>query len=132
MKRITPTQAKSLNDNFVKTRSKAIDKAIGKKDAISSWFSLEEIKDYIDYVEKEAKDRKITINGIRVYFGAYGKNEDKSVKKNMSTVFMVPTTPKQGSQQKDGSGDPGGTDVGDMDGLNMGTLGDPPSATYPQ
>ena len=102
MKKITPQEAKELNQSFIETRSKAIDKAIGKKDAISSWYSLDELKEYIAYVEKEGKDKGITVNGLRVYFGAYSKNDKNPDKKNLSTVFFAPTRARKGSMQKDG------------------------------
>ncbi|NLP59077.1 hypothetical protein [Lutibacter sp. B1] len=133
MKKITSTEAKELNNNFVKTRSLAIDNAIGKKDALSSWFSLQELKDYIKYVEDEGKLKGIDISGLRVYFGAYPEKDKKPSKKNFSTVFFVPTKLKAGSNLKDGlvvSGD--NADIEVIDGLNGGSLGNPPSATYPQ
>lgn len=140
MKRISPEEAKELNQNFVKTRGKALNKIVEKeeghphlKDAISSWFSLEEIKKYIAHVEEQGKEKKITINGLRVYFGAYAKNDKQSKKKGLSTVFMVPTKPFVGAMQKDGLDDgDGGSDVEDIDGLNGGGLGNPPDADYPQ
>jgi len=137
---IKPQEAKELNQNFIKTRSKELDKIVeretGKpkeKDAISTWFSIDEIKEYIAFVESEGKLKNITVNGLRIYFGAYSKNEKKASKKALSTVFLVPTQPIAGSMQKDslGGGD-GGSDIEDIDGLNTGGLGFPPSAEYPQ
>jgi hypothetical protein len=133
MNKITPSEAKELNQNFVKTRGKAIDGAIGKKDAVSTWFSLDALKEYIAFVEKEGKSKGITVSGLRVYFGAYSTKVADVSKKNLSTVFFVPTQAKIGSQQKDGIGDPGdNSDIGDIEALNRGVLGNPPSATYPQ
>lgn len=140
MKRISPEEAKELNQNFVKTRGKALDKIVEKeeghphlKDAVSSWFSLEELKEYIAYVEAQGKEKNITINGLRIYFGAYAKNDKQSNKKGLSTVFLVPTKPIVGSMQKDGVEDgDGGSDIEAIDGLNDGGLGDPPFAGYPQ
>ena len=132
---ISPKEAKALNQQFVKSRSKEMNKIVekldkkpNKKDAISSWFSLEELKDYIAYVESKSKN----VNGLRVYLGAYGKKSDAK-KSNMSTVFFVPTEPKVGSLQKDGvANEEGGSDITDIEGLNLGQQGDPPSGEYPQ
>ena len=56
MKLITSAEAKELNQNFIKTRSKELDKIVEKetgkskvKDAISTWFSLDELKEYIAF-----------------------------------------------------------------------------------
>ena len=132
---ISPEEAKELNQQFVKSRSKDMNKIIekldntpNKKDAISSWFSLEELKDYIAYVESKSNK----VNGLRVYFGAYGKKSDTK-KSNISTVFFVPTEPKVGSLQKDGiASEASSSDIEDIDGLNLGTSGNPPDAKYPQ
>jgi len=140
MKLITSEEAKELNQNFIKTRSKELDKIVeretGKpkeKDAISTWFSLDELKEYIAFVEAEGKLRDITIDGIRIYFGAYGKNDKKEDKKALSTVFLVPTQPAVGSLQKDGvAAVAASSDVESMGGMNRGGIGDPPSAAYPQ
>lgn len=134
---ISPEKAKELNQQFIKTRSKELDKIVEKldnkpkkKDAISSWFSLEELKNYIAYVERKAPDA----NGLRVYFGAYDKKSDETKKSNISTVFFVPTRAKSDTSKKGGFCDPdeGGSDIDDLDGLNLGGLGDPPSEEYPQ
>lgn len=132
---ISPEKAKELNQQFIKTRSKELDKIVEKldskpkkKDALSSWFSLEEIKNYIAYVESKAPDA----NGLRVYFGAYKKKEHNIEKSNTSTVFFVPTRITPGSSQKDGLVGGDNSDIDDLDGLNKGGLGDPPSEEYPQ
>jgi hypothetical protein len=140
MKLITSEEAKELNQNFIKTRSKELDKIVeretGKpkeKDAISTWFSLDELKEYIAFVEAEGKLRDITVDGIRIYFGAYSKNDIRSNKKALATVFLVPTQPKVGSLQKDGlAAVAQSSDVESMGGMNEGGTGQPPSAFYPQ
>lgn len=136
---ISPKQAKELNKQFVKTRSGELNKIVQKlddnpeeKDALSTWFSLDEIKNYIAYVES----KNANVNGLRVYYGSYSDKDIKSKKKNLSTVFIVPTEPKDTSLQKcgndDSDTDQGGSDITDIDALNNGTLGNPPSNEYPQ
>ena len=139
MNKINFKEAQELNQNFIKTRSKALDKIVeietGKpkqKDAISSWFSLDELKEYIAFVEAEGKAKNINVNGLRVYFGAYAKNDKNADKNALSTVFFVPTKPKVGSLQKDSIMLLESSDITDIDGMNQGQTGNPPSAVYPQ
>lgn len=140
MKRITAEEAKELNRNFENTRSKELNKIvknekahIHEKDAISSWFSLDELKEYIAYVEAEGKAKDITVNGIRIYFGAYSEKDKNKDKNGLSTLFLVPTQSKIGAQQKeDIMSVEGSSDITDIDAMNRGVLGYPPSATYPQ
>ena len=139
MNKINFKEAQELNQNFIKTHSKALDKIVeietGKpkqKDAISSWFSLEELKEYIAFVEAEGKAKNINVNGMRVYFGAYAKNDKNADKGALSSVFFVPTKPKVGYLQKDSVMLVESFDITDIDGLNDGMQGFPPSAVYPQ
>ncbi|WP_456461442.1 hypothetical protein [Lutibacter sp.] len=137
---ITPLEAKKLNQQFVKTRSKELNRIIGKldnkpnkKDSLSSWFSLEELENYIAYVKEVGAKKGIDINGLRVYFGAYGKNMKNPAKNNFSTVFFVPTTAKKELiKKKTITAVSTSSDIEDIDGLNLGGTGNPPSATYPQ
>ena len=131
MGKITKEEAKELNQNFVKTRAKAIDSTIGKKDAISCWFSIEELKEYIDFVEQEGKAKGIAVNGLRIYFGAYAKNEKDPSKSNLSTVFFIPTQSKISALKNELEASLN-MDITEIDGLNDGQYGNPPSAVYPQ
>jgi hypothetical protein len=136
MSKINFKEAQELNQNFVKTRSKALDRIVEienrkpkEKDAISSWFSLEEIKNYISYVEEQAELKNLNVNGLRVYFGAYSNSIKNVSKKGLATVFFVPTQVKIKS---DIDGGDENSDIIDIDALNDGQVGDPPSAEYPQ
>ena len=139
MKRITSKEAIKLNQKFIDTRSKELNKIVeretgkpNEKDAISSWFSIEELEKFIKDVKREGADLGKTVNGLRVYFGAYSKKGNPK-KDDLSTVFMVPTEAKVGSLQKDGiASEAGSSDITDIDGLNYGQTGNPPDAEYPQ
>lgn len=135
MKRITKAEAIELNQNFIKIKGKVLDKVVEKqnnkpkeKDAISSWFSIDELKNFIE----DCENSDHVVNGFRIYFGSYG-NKDK-VNKNLSTVFVVPTKARVGALQKDGldSKIDGGIDITELGGLNNGSTGNPPSSEYPQ
>ena len=88
------------------------------------------MRSYLDYAEAQAKnDLKYTMDGVRIYLGAYpgdGKNPA------YTTMFLVPTGTSNTSEgsminmQPEPSGDiPGGSP------LNIGTGGNPPEGNYP-
>lgn len=137
---ITSTEAKELNQQFIKTRSKDLNRIVKKEsgnpkkeDAISSWFSLEELENYITYVKEEGTKKGLTVNGLRIYFGAYSNNVKKQDKKDLSTVFFAPTIAKPATLQKSSSTlVESSSDIESLDALNYGQQGDPPSAAYPQ
>lgn len=126
---ITSAQAQALNDEWSKTRCEAMDQCIsdvtgGKvtKDNRSSWWSLENLDEYIKHAKAQAKKLGYEMNGIRVYCGAHSEGDC------YATSFIVPTY--AGSLGKDGDGDNG--DIPGGDGLNEGKEGEPPGANYPQ
>ncbi len=90
--RITNDKAKKLCDNWTgknqpgngKSPGKAI-KGAGFKDTFETWFSVEELQEYLDYVKSKISDNP----GIRIYFGNYGK--DVGPKDDSCTVFLSPT-----------------------------------------
>ncbi len=131
---ITPERAKELDANWTATRVSAIENAIGKPDNRSVKFSLEDMRNYLDYAENQAKDLGYTMDGVRIYFAAYGEHETNG-KAGQATVFLVPTGTKNVSEANMFSfmieGEHGG-DISGGDGLNFGGDGNPPSANYPQ
>lgn len=60
------------------------------------YFSLQDMKDYISFLEHiQQQNPDEEVSGVRVYFGAYpevSKNPDKKIKHpKQQTIFMVPT-----------------------------------------
>lgn len=121
---ITPEQAKKIDQDY-NQRYALISKDLGIDDNRSSWYSLEDIENYIAYAKNQAKTLNYVMDGIRIYEGAHGE-------RGLTTMFLVPTgTPIPNQTTKSlmaaTSGDiPGG------DCLNEGNEGNPPSANYPQ
>ncbi len=105
-KQITPKEAEILCNNF-DTRYAELCKLIKKDDNRSVLFSLQEIKDYINYLENASTN----VDGIRIYFGAYDTKDG-----GLDTVFLAPTQ--------------GGEDNKNLNCLNVGLAGDPPSSKY--
>lgn len=126
---ITETEAKDLDANWTNTRQKAVDAAAGKPDNRSSWWSLEDMRNYLDYAETQAKDLGYAMSGVRVYLGVYGKDapEDKA---NYTTMFIAPTgEPLVKNETKAAAKN---EDIPGGDSLNSGPMGVPPEANYPQ
>ena len=125
---ITPKEAKALNDAFTE-RCELISKMITKRpDNRSSWYSLKDLRAYLDYAEAQAKLNGVKMNGIRVYCGAY---PEKNGKAGYSTSFIVPTMKRELDGEENGDGS-GSCDIPGGDGMNFGGTGIPPGANYPQ
>lgn len=125
---ISPTKAIKLDKNFNK-RHALIKKELGIDDNRSSWYSLTDIKNYLVYAENQAKDLGATMDGIRIYLGAYEDNA-------LTTMFLVPTSrtkiQKGGSSILEMFAQGESSDLKGADVLNDGGAGHPPSANYPQ
>ena len=131
---ITPQEAKALDEAFNSRHKLISDSIVKRSDNRSSWYSLEDVRNYLSIAEKQAADLGYTMNGIRVYLGAYPNTSNEV---GYTTMFFMPT----GTMNKNSEASmnllnfnfqtpkpdiPGGT------GLNGGEPGHPPSANYPQ
>lgn len=90
------------------------------------------MRNYLKHAETQTQELGYKMDGIRVYLGAYPDTKEKGG--GYTTMFFIPTGMKALSK---GSSIPfnfqnGGEDIPGGDGLNVGGLGDPPSASYPQ
>ena len=128
---VSPSQAKALNEQFIKTRSKEMNKIVKKltgdkkeQDAYCTWFSIEELENYIAYTKEKATKNGKNLTGLNVYFGAYPTEDRHPKKSNMSTVFFAPTTETSKLDVTELSTE---SDT-DLEGLNLGTIGFPPRA----
>lgn len=103
--------AKNLQENWINTRQKAIDRAIGQEDSRSCFYTLDELREYLNYVEELSNEQNIDNPGIRLYFAAY--NDDSNKK---ATIFLAPTVGNTHNSENNY----------DIDPFNLGSSGFPP------
>jgi len=97
-------EAIALYQNYGENRVKLIEihenEEVGEVDDYqatrSLTFNYKELRQYLDYVEQEAKEADTDIMGIRVYLGQY--DTENSPHPNAETVFFNPTMNKDGSE----------------------------------
>jgi hypothetical protein len=78
-----------LRDNYKENRWKANSERLGKMDSLSIWYSLEELKQYIETAETAGAD------GIRVYFGVYPSSFPENILlEDRQTIVFVATQQK--------------------------------------
>lgn len=108
---ISSIDATQLCDNYdaKNTKNKNL---IGKEDNRSCLFTIQELKDYIKYLE----DSGNSIDGIRIYIGAYSNNQSRSSNNELTTVFLAPTS--------------NGVDDTKLNAFNLGEAGNPPKKKY--
>lgn len=73
------------------------------------WFSLENLKEYIDYIEKNANDKNIPVSGIRFHITASNEGAYRF------SLALCPTTEVNGKQM---SFDPLYSEIGKPKDLN--------------
>ena len=120
---ISAEEATELQNNYLKTTNMVSTARIGKQDATSAWWSLEDLKGYIAYVEQQGAEQSIAVDGIRFYFGVYPAIAPEG-KQNMSTLFMCPTTDITTSTNKTSSKK--SIDVRSISAMNRSTGSDDP------
>ena len=136
---ITPQEAKALDTAYNPRYQLISDSIVTRRggDNRSSWYSLGDMRAYLDYAENEADSLGFTMNGIRVYLGAY---PDTNGIPGYTTMFFVPTGYlKSATNTSDGSLNAfshfmqgGKGDITGGSGFNEGGNGHPPGANYPQ
>lgn len=128
---ITKERAIELSNNYT-ARYESISQLINKEDNRSTWYSLEELKNYIAYVETEGKKQGYAVDGIRFYIGAYGVDDKNLEKQNFTTIFLAPTGNKIGSMtERSMSPNTNSQDIVTIDAYNFGEHGWPPHSVYP-
>jgi len=114
------------------TKHAAISRAINAQDNRSTWYSLEELKEYIAYIEAQGREKGYNVEGIRFYVGSYPENDRVSGKSNSTTIFLAPTGTKANQRKAmTVSQESSSPDITEIDPLNMGQTGWPPHASYP-
>lgn len=82
------TGAKSELDNYMKKISNG-------KDSISTvynWYKIEDLKQYIAYVKRITKEKKIPVTGFRIYPTSYPINYYDEKLMGRQTLIFTPTT----------------------------------------
>ncbi|MDG4715409.1 hypothetical protein [Winogradskyella marincola] len=128
---ITPSEIEALDQAYNSRHTIISDSLIGTPDNRSSWYSIEEIESYIAYAKQQAGSLGYTLDGLRLYAGAYPDTKEGP---GLMTMFFVPTGSQnvsEGSIMPTAQGG-GSNDLKGADGLNIGQHGFPPSANYPQ
>ena len=88
---ITLEQATSMYSAYQK-RYEALNAAVGKEDARYGWHSIEFYKNYIGFLEQEAKKVNMKISGIRMYYVAYPQDSIQyGERSDYQTFIYVPT-----------------------------------------
>ncbi|QHI35265.1 hypothetical protein IMCC3317_06110 [Kordia antarctica] len=98
---IEVTDAVNLHENYV---AKLNDPSQGTttnpdfKETQFAWFSIEKIRNYIQYLDNVEKvnPENPEISGVRVYFGKYNQHKDYP---NQQTVFFTPTVDTKLSEE---------------------------------
>ncbi|MEC3908773.1 hypothetical protein VOI54_17225 [Tamlana sp. 2201CG12-4] len=132
---ISIDKAKELNNNWTDYRQAAVDSAAQKqgrkKDDRSVFWSIEDIENYLVYAKNQTDSLGYDMSGIRIYLGVYGENAGQ-LKKNLTTMFIVPTISKQlaqASMNPMNMGLQNGGDCPECSPLNAGSGG---NGGYPQ
>ncbi|MBC8756468.1 hypothetical protein H2O64_17470 [Kordia sp. YSTF-M3] len=121
-KLITNEQAAELNACFKEKQSGRFSAEEDDSNfSCSSWYSLEDLEGYINYVKQQALEKEVTVDGIRFYFGVYPESTDDESKAGQNTLFMCPTTSSRENCSKD---------ITEIPAMNLGDQGNPPQNDY--
>lgn len=83
-----------------KELNKYLKKVTNGKDSVSTvynWYKLEDLKQYIAYIERISKEKNIPVTGFRIYPSTYPKDYKEKELRNLQTLFFTPTTTIDGN-----------------------------------
>lgn len=75
-------------------------KVTNGKDSVSTvynWYKLDDLKQYIAYIERISKEKNIKVTGFRIYPSTYPNDYKEKELRNLQTLFFVPTTKVNGN-----------------------------------
>jgi hypothetical protein len=85
----------AFNEGPKKELNKYLKKVSKGKDSVSTiynWYKLDDLKQYIAYIEKISEEKEIPVTGFRIYPSTYPKNYKEKELRNLQTLFFTPTT----------------------------------------
>lgn len=126
-KLITTEQALQLNECY-KEKQYGFGAENDGNFSCSSWYSLEDLEGYINYVKEQALQQKVNVNGIRFYFGVYPEDMKDKSKLGQNTLFMCPTKASTEFSKEDGKNN--SEDITEISAMNYGSTGNPPKNDY--
>jgi hypothetical protein len=110
---ISSAQGKEMFAEFDKNRVQVLDSKLQDlyrdrnfEDTKFIWYSLDEIKAYLKYIESIQKaNPKQDVSGLRIYFAAYPNSEKFESGRTINhpkqqTVFMIPTVAVEGGDKE--------------------------------
>ena len=85
----------TFNNGPKKELNKYLKKVSKGKDSVSTvynWYKLEDLKQYIAYIERISKEKDIPVTGFRIYPSTYPENYGNKKLRNLQTLIFTPTT----------------------------------------
>lgn len=85
----------SYDKGVKKEMNKYLKKVSGGKDTVSTnynWYKLDDLKQYIAYIERISKEKDIPVTGFRIIPTSYPKNYSIKELRNRVTIIFTPTT----------------------------------------
>ena len=99
---ITYQEFAAMITQYETHQQKVLEPYVNKKfgynegDTQSNWFSIEELKQYIAYVERLSKEKEIELTGIRIFSAAYPNNDQGDDYKGRQSLIFTPTAKIKG------------------------------------
>lgn len=131
---ITPAQITAMTEAYnprYDTIASRFFRGVKGGDNRSSWYSLDELNNFLESASDQAQDMKYTMTGVRIYLGVKERVGDIP---GYTTMLLVPTGYEGISEGSmfNFMAQPTNHDIPGANGLDMGEEGSPPGANYPQ
>ncbi|QOD60158.1 hypothetical protein H9I45_12515 [Polaribacter haliotis] len=95
---LTYQEMASMFEEYDNNQKKVLDENAGGVETISMHYTIEQLKQYIAYIERLSKEKDIPLEGIRIFSAAYPANYKDEKLQKKQTLILSPTTTIKGKK----------------------------------
>ena len=88
----------SMLESYDETRNEVLEKSLGFEDTRVNSYPIQQLKDYLGYIESLCAEKEIPLTGINIISAAYPENYSGSKSAGYQTLIFMPTTTIDGEE----------------------------------
>ncbi|RKF04208.1 hypothetical protein C8N26_0871 [Tenacibaculum lutimaris] len=88
----------NMLESYDKTRKEVLEKSLGFEDTRVNSYPIQQLKDYLGYIENLCAQKEIPLTGINIISTAYPENYSGSKTAGYQTLIFMPTTTIDGEE----------------------------------
>lgn len=88
----------AMLEHYDQTRKPVLEKALGYEDTRVNTYPIQQLKDYIGYIENLCAQKNIPLTGVNIISAAYPEKQSGTKEAGYQTLIFMPTTTINGEE----------------------------------